>query len=336
MNKIMNLLNKNKKDSNEKTVSIQENSITMDKNTFIKIMEALEVLNVLITEKMDGVLENEGRVTKSIGNLSLSFTNTDSCIEKISNNMTEFANNVEVVNGLINRVFDSITSVTNNIDIGSKDINEIADQVNVIMSIFNDFTDTFKDLQDSYLKIQEFTGAIKAISNQTNLLALNASIEAARAGEQGKGFAVVAGEVRKLSEETASASDKIETNISIIKSRMESLNQKNRLAADEVNKGIQLTDTAKLSLGNILKTQEQLSQLASTASESAKNNTRGLEDISQELMAIRELVYQDKRNMQNLMLDTETKSSYFSDLISFVDQYGELIKILRNKSSELK
>jgi methyl-accepting chemotaxis protein len=41
------------------------------------------------------------------------------------------------------------------------------------------------------------------------LLAANASIEAARAGDAGKGFAVMASEVRKLSENSKSAAERV-------------------------------------------------------------------------------------------------------------------------------
>lgn len=63
---------------------------------------------------------------------------------------------------------------------------------------------------------------IKKIADQTNLLGLNASIEAARAGEHGRGFDIVAKEIRKLSFETVSSTEKIRNTLDNMK---ESINE---------------------------------------------------------------------------------------------------------------
>ena len=72
------------------------------------------------------------------------------------------------------------------------------------------------ELATATTTIGAVTTLIQQVAAKTNLLALNATIEAARAGEAGKGFAVVAGEVKALATQTASATDDITNQITLV------------------------------------------------------------------------------------------------------------------------
>lgn len=92
---------------------------------------------------------------------------------------------------------------------GTQDIEATLNHLNQTDEVVNKAKQSLYRLDEHSKKIGEFVLVINDISNQTNLLALNASIEAARAGEHGRGFAVVAEEVRKLAEQSKSASEEI-------------------------------------------------------------------------------------------------------------------------------
>jgi methyl-accepting chemotaxis protein len=74
-----------------------------------------------------------------------------------------------------------------------------------------------RDLATSTQAIEDMSNMIKKIAEQTNLLALNASIEAARVGAAGRGFAVVAEEVKKLANQSETATRDIQRSVQTMK-----------------------------------------------------------------------------------------------------------------------
>ncbi len=96
---------------------------------------------------------------------------------------------------------------------------EVVDSRAVVKQTLNSYTQTaaqITELSSAATTIVKVIGLIEGVASKINMLGLNASIEAARAGESGKGFAVVAGEVKKLANQTSSATQTVRASIDAV------------------------------------------------------------------------------------------------------------------------
>jgi methyl-accepting chemotaxis protein len=96
-------------------------------------------------------------------------------------------------------------------------------------------------------QVQNVSSSIETIAKKTNMLALNATIEAARAGEAGRAFAVVAAEVKKLAQETRTATSEIATTV-------DSLTREAELVTSEIKTGVDRSRVAQSSFTTINQT----------------------------------------------------------------------------------
>lgn len=203
-----------------------------------------------------------GKVEQSISEIGLTSDNLSAiseettasgeeisrAIEEISKGSVQQASETEETNQitlLLASQIESLNSKNKNMLFASKDAQNSnttgLDSVEQLKStsqqsqiLITGVQEVITGLLNKVKEIETILGTINEISDQTNLLALNASIEAARAGEHGKGFAVVAEEVRKLAEQTSSATKKVRETLTGIENETSVVNEEMEKTAEIV------------------------------------------------------------------------------------------------------
>ena len=147
-------------------------------------------------------------------------------------------------------------------------------------------------------EIGRIVGVIEEIAEQTNLLALNAAIEAARAGEQGRGFAVVAGEVRRLAERTAIATQEISAVIQNVQSMTTDVVSQMKDGTAQVEQGAQVTRNAGESIAKIVREADALGNMVAQIACSATQQAAATEQVTTSMSHIRELAIESAEGSQ--------------------------------------
>jgi methyl-accepting chemotaxis protein len=155
------------------------------------------------------VSDSATRMRGNAERLSRSAVETQAAVGTVSSASQRASENVETVASAAEELTASISEISRHVGEASA----VADRAVAEAQTTNE---TVQGLADAANRIGEVVELINSIASQTNLLALNATIEAARAGEMGKGFAVVASEVKNLANQTAKATEDIQSQVGAI------------------------------------------------------------------------------------------------------------------------
>lgn len=197
----------------ENEEQIREESEKSQKNAE-KVIATVEQIHTEFNEIMEKISRINTQADENAGRLRSISQTIDHTVEEV----TQQADQTTQIQEAINKTSENTVNLNHTtadvlaiVEEGMNEVEVLAEQSGRVNDDSNALSEIIKELAKEVHDVTDITGSILNISEQTNLLALNASIEAARAGESGKGFAVVAEEIRKLSEETKTATEKIDT-----------------------------------------------------------------------------------------------------------------------------
>ncbi|MBQ4848835.1 methyl-accepting chemotaxis protein [Pseudoalteromonas sp. MMG012] len=271
------------------------------------VMHALSEGN--LTQLVEGEYQGDFNTLKHSVNTSVSnLAKMVSQIRTTANTINGSANGIKLgMNDLsartesqaasIEQTTASMSDITHTVSINSKDAHSAASlateadkQAQQGGELVHSTVNAMKEISNSSNEISSIIEVINEIAFQTNLLALNAAVEAARAGESGRGFAVVAAEVRELAQRSANASKEIST----------LLND----SAMKVDHGVQLVTESGQTLGHIVSSIKQLSQLMENIALASTEQSNGVGQVN---VAIKQMDGIIQKN--TILVETANSSS---------------------------
>jgi methyl-accepting chemotaxis protein len=218
-------------------------------------------------------------------------------------------------------------------DKGTRSMSETVEHMKLIEDKVQGIERAVMQLEQKSSDVGNIITLISHIAVQTNILALNAGIEAARAGELGKGFAVVATEVKKLAEQTRSASDQVSELIHDIQREVAEAAAATREEAEAVAAGLRLANEADESFKEILQAVELAAGRCTEVAQASYDVTIRMSGLASAVEQISSISAETAGQSENVAGATEEQNASMEEVASAANELSKMADELQRTVS---
>jgi methyl-accepting chemotaxis protein WspA len=184
----------------------------------------------------------------------------------------------------------------------------LADMQSAMQSLSGSSASISAKLEAIREKARDITGVVTTITkvaDQTNLLSVNAAIEAEKAGEYGRGFLVVAREIRRLADQTASATLDIEHTVQQMQGAVSTGVMEMDKFSAQVRRSVEEVDGIGGKLGQIIERVELLTDRFAHVSEGMQSQNLGARQINEAMGGLTDNVKTTARSLSEFTAAAE-------------------------------
>ncbi|EKU71339.1 methyl-accepting chemotaxis protein [Selenomonas sp. F0473] len=319
-------------------------------NELIEMKDALHEIVRSIQSEADGLSRASDALSNSVQSQmqvseSIAHTITDVAADATRNNdsIGEISTAIEQVSARTQEMSASGTYVTQTADDavadakgGMKYIRELVQQNETVGVSMTEISRVSEQLVTGSDAIKNVVTTIREIAGQTNLLALNAAIEAARAGEAGRGFAVVAEEVRKLAEESSSATNEIEQTIGRMIESIQVAAGAIANAEEKVDASKEVTVETEKSFNSIQKRLDDVRANIAQISKAVDETASDMQAVVGNVQSIGAVAEKTGANAESVAAASEEQSASLHDVSDSAEALAETASKLNDITSKFR